>query len=677
MTRAGKGRGSVNGFQNNSECILAYLDFFHLLSTERSNSEIAQAVWEEILERETATPEEVRLAPRFLRDRFDLNTRQFLLAMAALALEVDCSLRSLFRDRYGLALPTVEYGLKLTEPVCPTAVDTLAELTGPNMLCGLVLTTSQSVTYPMERPLILCRTLLAFLTGLTFADIQGCTPLLSEDRAWLPLYEEALAQIQSWYVGGADTPLYLRAPTGAGRRTLLCRACGGAACVDMAELEDLSALDQDHIFREAMVMAMLLSVPVCAHLPSERSSLRKLERLCGQFCVPLAVLAEEDVMLTNAREVIRLPPCLTTAQREAAWRSALPNADGDAAPTGAMTIGAVAETARLALRFAAQGGRGSVTRADVDWAMRQRGGATEFGVRYDISVTLDDMVLPENVREQLELICCAAQYGAKLEEWGISRRHEGVTAVFHGPSGTGKTMAAEAIAGKLGWPLLRADLSQLMDKYVGETEKHLARLLQSARENRCVLLFDEADALFGKRSSVSTGQDKYANISTSYLLQEIERYEGVALLSTNLLSNFDDAFLRRLHYIVRFSLPDAGLRRQLWRRTLPKERLEGEIPYDLLAQSELSPARIAETVRVAAVAALSRGRERLDAGMVTEALRLELEKGGKNLPKALSDLAEKTRGDGYDGTKDLTALGEKSGCRAELDRYPHTDEAGF
>lgn len=640
----------MNGFKNNSECILAYLELFQILSAQEPDRDAALAAWGEITGRERDTPEEIQLAPCILRQAFGFNEREFLLTMAALALEMDGGLRSVFRGRYGLTLPTVEYGLTLIEPVCPNEVETLAELAGRNMLCGLALTAVQQTAYPLERPLILCRTLLAFLTGLAFADIQGCT-LLTEDRKWLPLHEEALAQIRCWYESGADAPLYLHGPSGSGRRCLICRACGGAICVDLTEFADLPTLDREHIYREAMAMALLVSVPICALQASERSHLRELERLCGQFGVPLVILAEADTGLADAREVVRLPRSLTTAQRETVWRTIMPLCAGDAVPVGSMTIGAVVETARLSLRYALADGRSEVSRADVNRAMLQRGGAMEFGVRYDISSTLSDMVLPRNVRKQLELICHAAQHGAKLAQWGVSGRHEGVIAVFHGPSGTGKTMAAETIAGKLGWPLLRADLSQLMDKYVGETEKHLARLLQSARENRCVLLFDEADALFGKRSSVSTGHDKYANISTSYLLQEIERYEGVALLSTNLLSNFDDAFLRRLHYIVRFSLPDAELRKQLWRRMLPKERLEGEIPYDLLAQTELSPARIAATVRAAAVAALSRGEEKLNAGTVTEALRLELEKDGKYLSKTLVDLAEKMEEDGRDGTK--------------------------
>ena len=326
------------------------------------------------------------------------------------------------------------------------------------------------------------------------------------------------------------------------------------------------------------------------------------------------------------------------------WTSLVPQAEPDTAPKGAMTIGAVLETALLALRTAAINARQSVTAEDTRQAMLQRGGALEFGVRYQTDMTLEDMVLSDNVREQLELICRAALCGDKLVSWGLPRQREGVTAVFHGPSGTGKTMAASAIAHRLGMPLLRADLSQIMDKYVGETEKHLGRLFRSAKENHCVLLFDEADSLFGKRAQASSGHDKYANLSTSYLLQEIEQYDGIAVLSTNLLSNFDEAFLRRLQYIVRFSLPDAALRETLWHQALPPERCAEELPYAQLAQAELSPARILATARGAVAGTLGNGREKVDFPGIITALRLELEKGNKSLPKPLAELCKTGRG---------------------------------
>lgn len=628
------------GYQDNAQCVLDYLALFQALSAKEADAGPCRKQWEAVLTQERSS-HSVQLAPPLLRQRFRLNERDFLLAMAALALEMDGGLRNSFRRSYGLSLPTIEYGLQLISPICPSSCQTLAELAGKNTLCGLLLATAEPAAYPLERPLILCRTALAFLTDLSLAEIPACAPRIEDGTRWLPLHQEALEQVRAWYGQGAENALYLCAPAGSGRRTLLRRACGSVVELSLIELAEFSPLDQDHGLREAAALAVLLNAPICALPDSGRKVLRTLERLCRKYAVPLAILAEEDGALEGAKEVVRLPPALPASRRREVWALLIPQAEPSAVPRGAMTVGAMRETARLALRSASGSGREAVTAEDIRRAMLQRGGALEFGIRYQTDVALSDMVLPDSLREQLELICQAALCGDRLADWGLPRQREGVTAVFHGPSGTGKTMAASAIAHRLGMPLLRADLSQLMDKYVGETEKHLGRLLRGARENHCVLLFDEADALFGKRAAVSTGHDKYANLSTSYLLQEIEQYDGVAILSTNLLGNFDDAFLRRLQYIVRFSLPDAALRERLWRQALPAERCGEALPYAALAQAELSPARILAAARGTAVAAMVAGRETADLRDVVKALRMELEKDSKALPRELAGWAKK------------------------------------
>lgn len=634
----------MEGFQHNSDCILAYLALFQALGREEPDPAQCRELWAGLLAREEAAPEAAQLAPPWLRRSFGLCERDFLLAMAALALEMDGELRGAFRRRYGMRLPTVEYGLQLLAPICPSACETLAELAGPGPLCSLLLTTAEASAYPLERPLVLCRSILAFLTGLGLAAVPGCTLLPEAEGPWLPLYPAELARVAGWYRRGGSRPLYLCAPAGAGRRTLLRRACGRVVLVELAELDGLSRLDQDHLLREVGALARLLGAPVCALPGGEQAAGELLARLCRRHGIPLALLTETEEPWAGPGETVRLPRQLTAEEREEAWRFFLPGARPDTCPEGAMTVGAAAETAELARQLALEAGRAQPVREDVRQALLRRGSALEFGLRDDPSVSLADMVLPEKVLAQLRLLCQAARYGGRLAQWGLPQGREGVTAVFHGPSGTGKTMAAAAIAHELGMPLLRADLSRLVDKYVGETEKHLGRLFQCARENRCVLFFDEADALFGKRAEVSTGHDRYANLSTSYLLQELEQYDGVALLSTNLLGNFDDAFLRRLQYIVRFPLPDAALREKLWQRAVPEARREGEIPFTRLARAELSPARICAAARAAAVAAMAEGREGMNAAGVLAALELELEKSGKALPRALADLQSNTAG---------------------------------
>lgn len=627
------------GWEHNPACILGYLELFRTLAAEGGEAGDAPERYRELSARDRETPETVLLAPRLLRDRFGLGRRDALLLMAALAFELDGGLRRAFRSRYGLALPTVEYGLQLISPLCPAGVETLAELAGTNPLCGLLLTTAEETAYAMERPLVLCRGAAAFLTGLSLPDLRGITARFFEgETVCLPLHEAACRQVRSWFRSGASGVLYIQGPAGSGRRTLVCRACGGAVCVDMEDLAALSPLDRSHLCREAAVLSRLFSVPVCAVSPAGREVLGELERLHGRFSVPLIVLTEEDRILYRAEEVLRLPGRLEPRELENAWRAFVPRAEPGSAPDGSMTIGAVRTASETARRLAGEAGRAAVGREDARRALRLRGGALAFGVLEEPAVTLDDMVLPEGVLDQLRQICMAARYRTRLPAWGIPAGREGVAAVFHGPSGTGKTMAANAIARELGMPLLRADLSQIMDKYVGETEKHLAGLMRCARENRCVLLFDEADSLFGKRTSVSREHSKFANLSTSFLLQEIERYEGVALLSTNLLGSFDDAFLRRLHYVVRFPLPDPPLRERLWRRALPAERLEGGVPFPALAQAELSPARISRVVRAAAIAEMAAGKESIGPAALLRALKLELEKNGKPLPGPLSAL---------------------------------------
>jgi SpoVK/Ycf46/Vps4 family AAA+-type ATPase len=159
-----------------------------------------------------------------------------------------------------------------------------------------------------------------------------------------------------------------------------------------------------------------------------------------------------------------------------------------------------------------------------------------------------------------------------------------VTALFVGQSGTGKTLASEVLARELGLDLYRIDLSQIISKYIGETEKNLRRVFDAAEEGGAVLLFDEADALFGKRTEVKDSHDRYANIEVSYLLQRMEAYQGVSILTSNMRSALDSAFLRRLRFIITFPFPSREQRIELWRRALPSQAPQSDLQLDKLAR---------------------------------------------------------------------------------------------
>jgi AAA+ superfamily predicted ATPase len=201
----------------------------------------------------------------------------------------------------------------------------------------------------------------------------------------------------------------------------------------------------------------------------------------------------------------------------------------------------------------------------------------------------EDIVLPPDGLAQLRELCARARYQSLvLERWGYGRKHArraGLSALFVGQPGTGKTMAAEIVAGDLGLDLYRIDLSGVVSKYIGETEKNLERIFRAADRGDAVLLFDEADALFGKRSEVRDAHDRYANVEIAYLLQRLEAYEGVAILTTNLRGNIDEAFLRRLDFVIEFPMPEEAERLAIWRRALPPEApLADDVDLPFLAR---------------------------------------------------------------------------------------------
>ncbi len=199
-------------------------------------------------------------------------------------------------------------------------------------------------------------------------------------------------------------------------------------------------------------------------------------------------------------------------------------------------------------------------------------GLERLARRIQPAVHFGDLVLPREPMDQLAELLTRARYRERvLDVWkmgGPSSRRRGLTALFAGPSGTGKTMAAEVLAGELGLDLYAVDLATVVDKYVGETEKNLDRIFAESERVNGVILFDEADALFGKRSEVSDAHDRYANVEVAYLLQRMELFDGIAILATNLRANLDEAFTRRLDSLVDFPEPDAQYRLLLWDRSL-------------------------------------------------------------------------------------------------------------
>jgi ATP-dependent 26S proteasome regulatory subunit len=243
----------------------------------------------------------------------------------------------------------------------------------------------------------------------------------------------------------------------------------------------------------------------------------------------------------------------------------------------------------------AQAAKNRVALEDRLWdacLVRTRPSLDALAQRLETKATWDDIVLPEEETNLLRQMAAQVRHRSKVyDEWGFRYRMNrglGVNALFAGESGTGKTMAAEVIANELRLNLYRIDLSAVVSKYIGETEKNLRRLFDAAEDGGAILFFDEADALFGKRSEVKDSHDRYANIEVNYLLQRIEAYRGLAILATNLKGSMDSAFMRRLRFIIDFPFPSLEARQQMWQKVFPAQMPLGELDTEHLARLNLT-----------------------------------------------------------------------------------------
>jgi SpoVK/Ycf46/Vps4 family AAA+-type ATPase len=243
------------------------------------------------------------------------------------------------------------------------------------------------------------------------------------------------------------------------------------------------------------------------------------------------------------------------------------------------------------------------------------------------------LVLPQSTMEQLDEIRDWLQHGdTLLREWGMARHlRPGFTSLFHGASGTGKTLSACLLGKHCGCDVYRVDLSMVLSKYIGETEKNLARVFDLAEHRRWILFFDEADALFGKRTRVDDAHDRYANQEISFLLQRIEDFDGVVILASNMKANIDDAFVRRFQSVVHFPMPRPAERLRIWQDAMPPvAELDSRLNLRELAERyELSGGTIMNVVRYASLKALSRGARTLLLDDVEEGVRRELLKEGR------------------------------------------------
>ncbi|KQR00984.1 ATP-binding protein [Deinococcus sp. Leaf326] len=368
----------------------------------------------------------------------------------------------------------------------------------------------------------------------------------------------------------------------------------------------------------------------------------RLERLVASVAshlrAPLVVLAQEPLDLGAARPALELEvPHLTRAEQRGVWAARLGLRRADSPRLGELTdqfsLNSRAIAARAAAAALGEAAHGDDEKLERAWqacrvAGRQRLG--KLAERLTGEPGWDDLVLPPEDKAVLSQIVEHVRHRARVyEDWGMGRsRGLGISALFSGPSGTGKTLGAEVVAHALKLDLYRVDVSSMVSKYIGETEKNLRQIFDAADEGGVILLFDEADSLFGKRGDVQSSNDRFANTQVNYLLQRMESYRGLAILTTNLESSMDQAFMRRLRFTLNFRAPEVAERARIWQRAFPEQVETSALDYAQLAQIKLAGGNIRSVALNAAFMAAAQGTP-LTMPLMREAIRGEWRKLGR------------------------------------------------
>jgi hypothetical protein len=601
-----------------------------------------------------------------LKDEFGLSEFDLDVVLVALAPELDLRYERLYaylQDDVTRKRPTVDLALHL---LCSSAAESLGRRAAfqpdaplvRKRVIQLVPDPSQAEAPLLRQAIKVDEQIVRLLLGTGGLDtrLETFCELQSPGKTGESLLPEAIATELARMAAADPLRLYFHGAAGSGRRaaaeTIAARRGVPLLVADLARMPAGAA---PVLAREGRINGALL---YAANVDSLR------ERDAGELEALLSELGRSDgsFVLAGSRPWRRRAPSsaespvgLLTVEfapppqkdRRRIWQDeikrsglrARQRAVDDLAGLFTLTQGQIRDAVAEAAS-SLRGTRGTGVREALFAAARAQGGdeLATLAVKLRPSFGWDDIVLPEDSVLQLRELCQRVVHrGGVLADWGFGQRlslGRGVSALFSGPPGTGKTMAAEIIAVELGLDLYRIDLAGVISKWIGETEKNLDRIFRAAENANVVMLIDEAEALFGKRTEVRDSHDRYANVEISYLLQKMEEYEGVAILATNRITDLDEAFTRRISHVIRFPLPEAAERARIWESVWPAETPRSDrLDLGLLARDlSFSGAEIKNVALAAAFLAAEAGTP-VTMEHLLHAAKREYEKTGKSFPE--------------------------------------------
>lgn len=631
--------------------------------------EVTSAAWDYIESRVAATQEaESLLRAQRVRRALALDDYAYFALLCALGCALDRGFEQFFVSMHREAelrcptVGTVRAAWELLEPLPPEA-QALGDFSlDRNRL--LYAAPSREWT-PMLQPLFLRPEAAAFLTGRScLTGALAKTEALETWEGEALFLESALEQAGGALDAAQERPAprltVLCGPEGSGRRTTLRLLSARRGCRFL--LADLEAWP-DSGFPTAL--SMLAAVLLEGYIPvfrMENEALRPrllealgifrphnlpvfvlAERLRGNLAAPGYLVRRVDYDTPDLRQALALWNLLgkdIPIRPELDWAAL--------AAKFQLTPGKIAVALQTAADALSPGGALDAAAIERAILLGNTNRLSEIADPIPVFYGWEDLVLAEEPMTMLHSVCDRIRYRHQVETlwgWGAKNAYgKGISVLLYGPPGTGKTMCAQVLAGDLHLPLFRINLAQIISKYIGETAKNLDTVFNEAKNSNVVLFFDEADSLFAKRTDVKDSNDRHANSESAYLLQKIEEYSGICILATNLAHNFDEAFRRRIGYIINIPMPAPEQRLALWKACFPADApLAADVDFTLLSGLEFSGSVIKSAAAQSAYFAAAEGGG-ITMSQIARAVRLELRKLGKSEPEFLSLCLRKTGG---------------------------------
>jgi len=650
----------LDGYSERSEQTFEHLDLdakpgggdpttFEPAIPANARTEAASAAEQIASTVEQVHTEGVELRVAHLADTFDLTRRHLDVLMLALAPDVDPAYHEQFRDLQtddALDRPTISLIGSLfggTDARTVTATELVAA-DSPLRDADLVRvdTVPDTDSSRLYRTVVVTDRIHDYLLDHDALDpaLSDVASLESTDETLDSLRLDEDVRASANRLAAEAGRYYCHGPEGAGKSRVV-----AALAADRLLRASLPAVLEAGVLPRLRREAALLDCPL--HLTDADAVLDSadtgLEAVfdavadldCGVFVTGEASWTPTGTMATELDAIVEFPyPSMDL--RERFWQ------DHDSDLPEAVDPEVLAGTFRLtqgeldaALATAHSLAEGEITAEDVyaGCSAQSAGELEDLAQKIEPASSWEDIQLREQTERKLRIVRDHVKHQARIYgEWGFAEqfsRGTGVVALFSGPSGTGKTMAAEILAGEVGMDLYKIDLSSVVSKYIGETEENLEEIFEAAENSNAILLFDEADAVFGDRAEVSSATDRYANVEVNYLLQRIEAYDGVVLLTSNYESNIDSAFTRRIDHTVSFKRPEEATREAIWRGIFPADAPLGEIDYDFLSSRDVTGGQIKTIGQTAAI--LAADEECIEMAHVVQAIQLEAQKTGRLL----------------------------------------------